>query len=92
MYKHVTIDNIMDWIVLGVPSRGRWRFLNTPLILEELADKIADLLNGTYTISQLRNAILNDKTEPRGWMGLLTWRDRPDLVGQSGSTPKEKGK
>ena len=63
MYKHVTIDNIMDWIVLGVPSRGRWRFLNTPLILEELADKIADLLNGTYTIAQLRNAILNDKKE-----------------------------
>jgi hypothetical protein len=74
MYKHVTIDNIMDWIVLGVPS------MSNSLILEELADKIADLLNGTYTIAQLRNAILNDKTEPRGWTGLLTWRERPDSV------------
>ena len=53
--KHVTIDNIMDWIA-PVPS-------SNTLILEELADKIADLLNGTYTIAQLRNAILNDKDE-----------------------------
>ena len=53
--KHVTIDNIMDWIA-PVPS-------SNTLILEELADKIADLLNGTYTIAQLRNAILNDKRE-----------------------------
>ena len=55
MTKHVTIDNIMDWIA-PVPS-------SNTLILEELADKIADLLNGTYTIAQLRNAILNDKRE-----------------------------
>ena len=55
MTKHVTIDNIMDWIA-PVPS-------SNTLILEELADKIADLLNGTYTIAQLRNAILNDKKE-----------------------------
>ena len=55
MTKHVTIDNIMDWIA-PVPS-------SNALILEELADKIADLLNGTYTLAQLRNAILNDKKE-----------------------------
>ena len=55
MAKHVTIDNIMEWIA-PVPS-------SNTLILEELADKIADLLNGTYTIAQLRNAILNDKRE-----------------------------
>ena len=55
MTKHVTINNIMDWIA-PVPS-------SNALILEELADKIADLLNGTYTIAHLRNAILNDKKE-----------------------------
>ena len=55
MTKHVTIDNVMDWIS-PTPS-------SNALILEELADKIADLLNGTYTIAQLRNAILNDKKE-----------------------------
>jgi len=55
MTKHVTIDNIMDWVA-PVP-------LSKALILEQLADMIADLLNGTYTIAQLRNSILNDKTE-----------------------------
>ena len=56
MTKHVTIDNVMDWIS-PTPSRSN------ALILEDLADTIADLLNGTYTIAQLRNAILNDKKE-----------------------------
>jgi len=61
MAKHVTIDNVMDWIS-PTPS-------SNALILEDLADTIADLLNGTYTIAQLRqdiavsNAILNDKKE-----------------------------
>ena len=49
MTKHVTIDNIMDWVA-PVP-------LSKALILEQLADMIADLLNGTYTIAQLRGAI-----------------------------------
>jgi len=56
MTKHVTIDNVMDWIS-PTPSRSN------ALILEDLADTIADLLNGNYTIAQLRNAILNDKKE-----------------------------
>jgi len=62
--KHVTIANVLDW-VSPIP-------LSNALILEHLvvgqwyqsvslslADAIADLLNGTYTIAQLRNAILN---------------------------------
>ena len=84
MDKHVTIDSIMDWIVLRV--RPIERHPGNPLILEELAEKIAGLLNSTYTIAQLRNAILNDKTEPTAPLKTqVTWWDR--LVGQSGSTP-----
>jgi hypothetical protein len=55
MDKHVTIDNVKDWIS---PTTSR-----NALIIENLADKIADLLNGNYTIDQLRNAILNNKKE-----------------------------
>ena len=56
MAKHVTIDNVMDWIS-PTPSRSN------ALILEDLADTIADLLNGNYTNAQLRNAILSHKEE-----------------------------
>ena len=55
MDKHVTIDKVMGWIS-PIPSSNAMK-------LEDLADTIADLLNGTYTIAQLRNAILNDKDE-----------------------------
>ena len=55
MDKHVIIDDIMNWIA-PAPTR-----MSNALIIEELADKISDLLNGTYTIAQLRNAILDEK-------------------------------
>ena len=62
MDKHVTIANVMDW-VLSPWQHDSYIPMSNKLILENLADAIADLLNGTYTIAQLRNAILNDKKE-----------------------------
>jgi hypothetical protein len=64
MTKHVTIDNVMDWISPTPSSNALILHVCTcPRDCEDLADTIADLLNGTYTIDQLRNAILNDKKE-----------------------------
>jgi len=75
MTKHVTIDNVMDWIS-PTPSRSN------ALILEDLADTIADLLNGNYTIAQLRNAILNDKPDANRLLSQFVrpedWLDDPD--------------
>ena len=52
MAKHVTIDNIIDW-------GGRLADWDGSMILEQLADTIADLLNGNFTIAQLRKHILS---------------------------------
>ena len=57
MAKHVTIDNIIDW-------GGRLADCDGSMILDQLADTIADLLNGTFTIAQLRKHILSCVSEP----------------------------
>ena len=56
MPKHVTIADIMSW---RFPYGDR----SVTLALDDLADTIADLLNGNYTIAQLRKAILSHKKE-----------------------------
>jgi len=64
MPKHVTIADIMSWRFPygwgGVDDGDR---SVTGALMEDLADTIADLLNGNYTIAQLRNAILSHKEE-----------------------------
>ena len=57
MAKHVTIDNIIDW-------GGRLYGSTGSQTLEQLADTIADLLIGTFTIAQLRKHILSCVSEP----------------------------
>ena len=56
MPKHVTIADIMSW-------RLPYDDMLVTVALEDLADTIADLLNGNYTIAQLRKAILSHKKE-----------------------------
>ena len=61
MPKHVTIADIMSW---RFPYGDRLKVGHIGAYpLEDLADTIADLLNGNYTIAQLRNAILSHKKE-----------------------------
>jgi len=60
MDKHVTIYNVVDWVrPKDVPEISM--SMSTASLIESLADMISDLLNGTYTITQLRNAIILER-------------------------------
>ena len=60
MDKHVTIYNVVDWVIpKDVPQI--YNSMSVASLVEMLADMIAELLNGTYTITQLRHAIILER-------------------------------